>query len=35
MRTINSHLTIGAEVGKYKTEDGRSNYFQVSAKYAL
>ncbi len=35
MKSINRHLTIGAEVGNYKTEDGDSNYFQVSAKYVL
>lgn len=35
MKSINSQLTIGAEVGNYKTEDGDSNYLQLSAKYVL
>lgn len=35
IKSINSHFSIGAEIGNYKTEDGDSNYFQVSAKYVL
>jgi hypothetical protein len=35
MKSINSQLTIGAEIGNYKTEDGNSNYVQLSAKYVL
>lgn len=35
LRNINSQLTIGAEIGNYKTESGDSNYFQLSAKYVL
>ncbi len=35
MKTINPKLTVGFEVGNYKTETADSNYLQVSAKYAL
>jgi len=35
LKSINKQLTIGAEVGNYKTESGDSNYLQISAKYVL
>ena len=35
IKNITSQLSIGAEVGNYKTESGDSNYIQASAKYVL
>jgi len=35
IKSINSNLTVGAEVGNYETESGDSNYFQISTKYSL
>jgi len=35
IKSINSKLTVGAEVGNYETESGDSNYFQISTKYSL
>lgn len=35
IKAINKKVTVGAEIGKYKTESGDSKYFQLSAKYVL
>ena len=35
LKSVNKHLTIGVEMGNYKTETADSNYLQLSAKYAL
>ncbi len=35
MKSLTSKLTVGFEVGNYKTETADSNYMQFSAKYAL
>ena len=35
IKNITQTLSLGGEIGNYKTESGNSDYFQVSAKYVL
>ncbi|KGK00595.1 DcaP family trimeric outer membrane transporter [Thalassotalea sp. ND16A] len=35
IKSLSKQLSIGAEIGNYKTEDGDSDYIQLSAKYVL
>ena len=35
IKSVTQHLSIGGEIGNYKTESGDSDYFQLSAKYIL
>ncbi len=35
IRSLTKKISVGAEIGNYETESGDSNYFQVSAKFAL
>jgi len=35
LKSVTKKLTIGGEIGNYKTESGDSNYLQISAKYVL